>query len=244
MWNKLRVKVNTSVTVALHTVQLPNLRRESLIFLDGENSSFYIPQVGSGCGLQLQILWSSSDFYSLSEREWMRADSLVMCSAVIGSPRWAHLLFLFCFRCPICCSWRGRWLLGTVLPAPPHIGPPSCPWHRWRPYQLYSLLIATVTKVAVHLWTVFVLSCWLFCCLKWKDRNHDTINSLVRGETQTCNHNIFSKSFFFVLWCHFPSRVVGRSNLLWVVWVFLIFSRYHDYVLISGALPSVSCWTR
>lgn len=62
-WSGYRgVKLNTSVTAALHTVQLPNLRREGLIFLDVENSCFCIPQVGSGCGLQLQILWFSSDF--------------------------------------------------------------------------------------------------------------------------------------------------------------------------------------
>lgn len=153
-------------------------------------------------------------FYCLSEREWMRADSLVTCSAVIGSPRWAHLLFLFYFQVSYLLLLTGSGVAGNCSDSTTSHRPPSCPWHRWRPYQLYLLLIATVTKIAVHLWTVFVLSCWLFCCLKWKDRNHDTINSLVRGETQTCNHNIFSKSSFFVFWCHFPSRVVGRSNLL------------------------------
>lgn len=104
-----------------------DLRRAGSILSDCENWSFYIPQVGSGCGSQLLIFWSGGDFiYTvLSEREWMRADGLFPCSAVLGSPRWApHLhLCLFCLQVSsVCCSWRGRWepfCLHHLTSAPP-----------------------------------------------------------------------------------------------------------------------------
>lgn len=153
-WNKSRVKSNRLVTVEVPKVQIKNLRRAGLTTLDRADPSSCIPQVVSGCGLQVHALWSVCDFLFtyLSEHESMTAQSVLVSGCNHGE--------LLISTCVSFVTPGVHWELFFQRHLPPAS---SSLWHRPRlcllhqkvvrpfttPYQLYSLLIAMVRYVHV-----------------------------------------------------------------------------------------------